>query len=123
MDPVLVAGGLALFNLSSVIGPSWPTGRDASDELHVEVQMVQGSYERLRTWAAARSVALSVTKSMSADLIGADDLSTAADLQTFWMISCSITDPVHFSSSGAGPTIDEAAEKVVADLLVVGADL
>ncbi len=85
--------------------------------------MTQGSYQRLRTWAADRSVALSVTKSMSADLSGADDLSTADDLQTFWMISCSITDPVHFSSSGSGPTIDEAAERVVADLLIVGVDL
>lgn len=85
--------------------------------------MTQGSYERLRTWAAARSVALSVTKSMSADLSGADDLTTAASLHTYWMITGSITDPVHFSASGSGSTIDEAAEKVVADLLVVGADL
>lgn len=85
--------------------------------------MTQGSYERLRTWAAARNVALTVTKTMSGDLGSADDFSTAADLHPYWMIAGSITDPVHFSASGSGSTIDEAAEKVVVDLLVVGADL
>ena len=85
--------------------------------------MAQGSYDRLRSWAAAKGVALSVTKSMSADLSSSDDLSSAAHLQTFWMISCSVTDPVHFLASGSGSTIDEAAEKVVADLTIVGADV
>ncbi|MBA2720217.1 MAG: hypothetical protein H0U52_13410 [Chloroflexi bacterium] len=60
---------------------------------------------------------------MSADLSSTEDVSTAADLQTFWMISCSVIDPVHFSASGSGATIDAAAERVVADLTIIGAEL
>ena len=85
--------------------------------------MAKGSYDRLRSWAASRGVALNVTKSMSADLSSTEDVSTAADLHAFWMISCSITDPVHFSASASGFSIDDAAERVVADLTIVGVDL
>lgn len=72
--------------------------------------IVNGSYAKLRAWAHDNVVTLAVTKSLDAEMV------------EYWAISCSVTSPVHFSASGSGTTIDEAADKVLADLITVGAE-
>jgi hypothetical protein len=44
-----------------------------------------------------------------------------AEMTEYWTISCAVTDPVHFSASATGESVDEAAAKVIRDLTTVGA--
>jgi hypothetical protein len=42
---------------------------------------------------------------------------------SYWMIDITISDPVSFSTSGDGRTIDDAAAQVLSDLTTVGVSI
>lgn len=72
--------------------------------------MANGDYARLMAWAENEGHDLQVAK-----------VDTASGYE--WTIGVAISEPVTFSCNGRGTSIDEAAERVLADLQTVGVEI
>jgi hypothetical protein len=69
--------------------------------------MASGSYDRLLAWSKKSSNALRVSSSVVND-------------KKWWFLGTTIKQPVEYSASGKGASIDAAAREVIDDLTTVG---